>query len=67
MQRPVGPPEQVGVHLEGEGGLDKVLRRQVEVVQLVHVAQEHLLPVGTSVLVAARVAIRLPASALVEI
>ena len=45
MQRAVGPGEQVRVHLECEGGLDEVLRGQVEVVQLVHVAQEHLLAV----------------------
>ena len=45
MQRAVGPGEQVRVHLEREGGLDEVLRGQVKVVQLVHVAQEHLLAV----------------------
>ena len=45
MQRAVGPAEQVCVHLEGEGGLDKVLGGQVQVVQLVHVPQEHLLAV----------------------
>ena len=45
VQRAVGPAEQVCVHLEGEGGLDKVLGGQVQVVQLVHVPQEHLLAV----------------------
>ena len=48
MERAVGPPEEVRVHLEGEGGLDEVLRGQVEVVQLVDVAQEHLLAVGAA-------------------
>ena len=34
------------MHPECEGGLDVVLRREVEVVELVDVPQEHLLPVG---------------------
>ena len=52
------------MHLEGEGGLDEVLRGQVEVVQLVDVAQEHLLAVGAAPAGIAGLAI---ATALVEV
>ena len=65
MERSVGPAEEVGVHLEGEGGLDEVLGGQVQVVQLVHVPQEHLLAVETALAPVAAVA--LPAAALVEV
>ena len=66
MERAVGPPEEVRVHLEGEGGLDEVLRGQVEVVQLVDVAQEHLLAVGAAPVGVAGIAIA-SAAALVEV
>ncbi len=45
MERPIGPLEVVGVQLQGEGGLGEAAGRQVEVVQLVNVAQVHLLAV----------------------
>ena len=54
------------MHLEGEGGLDEVLCGQVEVVQLVDVAQEHLLAVGAAPAAIAGLAIASAAS-LVEV
>ena len=54
------------MHLEGEGGLDEVLGGQVQVVQLVHVPQEHLLAVGTAIAPVAAAAVALSA-ALVEV
>ncbi len=40
MQRPPCPPEQVGVHPDGDGGLCVVFRLDVEVIEAMNVAQE---------------------------